>query len=362
MYTVSKYVIKILFKYIFVSSLLIFLLLFLSASYGAIGSLAGYDYTIIEFLIFTTYAALIDINKMIPIIMSLSVMITILILMRNHELLAYMTLGGSIVKLSIPFIVVAIIVSCFMLVMEYTVVPSAKINKEVWRNIVKHIDTTNKTVGFSNTWFIEHNQKISNIGFVSIPDKKIYNIIEYNIENNRINKIIEIETIYKKNNEWIADNITINNIMTNPPQIIKKPYEIIKEGTEVWDKIASLTTTNIKELTPKELYLMIQISKSKGINSAVYEVNLYFKIASALSVIILVLLLFPISINFSRNYSIIKNATVTFAFALIFILAQNVGKSMGDVGVLSPITATFGPLILFLIISIIMIYMRSRAR
>ena len=62
------------------------------------------------------------------------------------------------------------------------------------------------------------------------------------------------------------------------------------------------------------------------------------------------------------NYSIVKNATMTFSIALLFILSTNIGKAMGDSGVLSPFTATFGPLILFLVVSIALISYRSRAR
>lgn len=365
---ISLYIIKLFLKNIFISSLLILMMLFLSAAYGAIGSLAGYDYSMAQFIIFTFYAALLDINKIIPISIALSVMMTILMLMRSNEMLAYITIGGSIIKLSVPFLIIGMIISIIMMIMEYKVVPVAKTNKEVWRGIVKGYKNNNIITGFNDTWFVGHDEVITNIGFVSITDKKVYNVTEYFLDNNSVKYIVNIEVISIKevaeNNEgqWVAENITVNNISKNPPEITHIKERVLREGTSIWDQMVSLSTTNIKELTPKELYTMVQISKSKGINSSAYEISLYYKIASALSVIILVLFLFPISINFSRNFSIVKNATITFSFALIFILSQNIGRALGDKGALSPFTATFGPLILFLILSIILIYSRSRAR
>lgn len=364
MNTIFLYIIKLFLKNIFIASLLIIMMLFLSAAYGAIGSLSGYDYSIIQFMIFTFYAALLDINKVIPISIALSVMMTILMLMRSNEMLAYITIGGSIVKLSIPFLIIGISISMVMIVMEYNVVPVAKTKKEVWRGIVKGYKTNNIVTGFNNAWFAGHDEVITNIGFVSITDKKVYNVTEYFLDNNSVKNIVKIDVIYKKEdkNEWIADNITVSNVSVNPPTITHIASRVLKEGTSIWDQIVSLSTTNIKELTPRELYTMIQISRSKGINSSTYEISLYYKIASALSVIVLVIFLFPISIDFSRNYSIVKNATITFSFALVFIISQTIGKALGDKGALSPITATFGPLILFLILSIFLIYSRSRAR
>ena len=367
MSTISLYVIKLFLKNIFIALLLVIMMLFLSAAYGAVGSLAGYDYTIIQFIIFTFYAALLDINKVIPISIALSVMMTILMLMRSNEMLAYITIGGSIVKLSIPFLVIGILISGVMIVMEYKVVPVAKTKKEVWRGIVKGYKTNNIVTGFNNTWFVGHDKVITNIGFVSITDKKVYNVVEYMLDNNSIRNIVKIGVISKKEDgenkgQWVADSITVHNISTNPPKITHIDSRVLREGTSIWDQMVSLSTTNEKALTPKELYTMIQISKSKGINSSSYEINLYYKLASALSVIVLVLFLFPISIDFSRNYSIVKNATITFSFALVFIISQTIGKALGDKGALSPITATFGPLILFLILSVFLIYSRSRAK
>ena len=331
------YTIKTFLKYLFFVALLILMLLVLSSIWTLSVSLSETEYTSQELVSIAAASSLIDVNKVVPIIAALAVMVTMLILMRSNELLAYMTIGGSVGKLVIPFLLIGIALSAIMLYIEYKVVPEARVYKDSELSRLKSGVTTNSLTGFNNTWFVGSDKVISNIGFVSITDKKVYN-------------------------EWVADNITVSNISKNPPEISYIKSRVLREGTSIWDQMVSLSTTNEKALTPKELYTMIQISKSKGINSSTYEINLYFKIASALSVIVLVIFLFPISINFSRNYSIVKNATITFTFALVFIISQTIGKSLGDKGALSPVTATFGPLILFLIISIFLIYSRSKAR
>ncbi len=356
------YTIKSFIKYLLIVALLIFLLLCLSAVYSTTFSLSEVSYTLQDVLVISTASAIVDVNKVIPIIVAIAVMVTMLMLMRSNELLGYMTIGGSVGRLVIPFFIIGVCISALMMFIEYKVVPESREIKDYEMARVKSGVLNHQVNGFYNTWFINQDNVITNVGFVSISEKEVYNVIEYTISNNKISQIQNIERIYKSGNEWFADNITIHKIGINPPQYTKIDVKNITENAGIWDKLITLSTTNIKALTPKELYVMIKLSQEKGLNSTVYKINLYYKLASAVSVIVLVLLLFPISINFSRNYSIVKNATITFGFALIFILAQNIGKSMGDAGVLSPFNATFGPIILFLFVSIIMIYNRSKAR
>lgn len=367
MNTFFVYTVKTFLRYLFFVSLLILMLLMFSSIWTLSVSLSESEYSLKELVSVAVASSLIDVNKVVPIISALAVMVTMLILMRSNELLAYMTIGGSVAKLVVPFLLIGISLSALMMYIEYSVVPSARIYKDSELNRIKYNSPTNSLTGFNNTWFVGHDEVITNIGFVSITDKKVYNVVEYMLDNNSIRNIVKIGVISKKEDgenkgQWVADSITVHNISTNPPKITHIDSRVLREGTSIWDQMVSLSTTNEKALTPKELYTMIQISKSKGINSSSYEINLYYKLASALSVIVLVLFLFPISIDFSRNYSIVKNATITFSFALVFIISQTIGKALGDKGALSPITATFGPLILFLILSVFLIYSRSRAR
>ena len=356
------YTIKTFIKFLIIVALLIILLLYLSSIYSITYSLSEHSYTLRDILLISSVSSLVDVTKIIPIIVAIAVMITMLILMRSNELLGYMTIGGSVGRLVIPFFLIGICVSILMILIEYNVVPKAREIKDYEMNRLKSGITERNINGFYNTWFSNQNNVITHIGFVSISEKKIYNVDEYIIKDNKITQINNIKVIYKEGNHWFADNITAYSIGENPPKHTLINSKNITAEAGIWNKLITLSTTNIKALTPKELYIMLKISKEKGLNSSVYQLNLYYKISSAVSVIVLVLLLFPISIDFSRNYSIVKNATMTFSIALLFILSTNIGKAMGDSGVLSPFTATFGPLILFLVVSIALISYRSRAR
>ena len=150
------------------------------------------------------------------------------------------------------------------------------------------------------------------------------------------------------------------SILSNPPEIKHIDRNVLNDDS--WDRLISISTSDIRAYTTTELYTLIQLFREKGINTDTLELNLYYKFAYAVSVIVLIILLYPISINFSRNYSIVKNASLTFSISLVFILVQHSSRSLGSSGIIPPIAATFGPIIIFLCIGIFLIYYRSLAK
>ena len=336
-------------------------LLAISSAYSNMTTFSDLDYSAVQFLKSVVYSMLRDLNNIMSIITAVTVMLTVLMLMRSNELLAYLTIGGSIVKLSIPFIIFGILISSLMLFFEFKIIPYSILERSRLIDVIKHSDISEDRIGFQNTWFVGNDNKIINIGLVSIIDKTIYNVKEYVLsDKNRVSEILYIDRIVKEGDNWFAYDTVSKKIDVNPPvikNIDKYPYPSV-----MWERLSNLTTTDTRAFTPNELYTMIKVLKDKGLNTVDMELALYVKITSALSVIILVLFLYPIAINFSRNYSIMKNILVTFSFALFFILFTEVTKAIGKNGFIDPLTITSSPIVIFFIASVLIIYKRSRSK
>lgn len=354
----SIYIFKLFLKNLFIISMFIILLQFLSSAYGNLGSLEGYKYKLIDFVILTSYGVILGINQLIPIIIAVTVLVTIIILMKHNEMLAYITIGGSVLRIAIPFVIIGSIIVVFMIYSEYYIIPKSRANRETMLNDMKNRPKiTNQT--YHNIWFVNKNNIITNIELISYTEKTLYNIQEYILNNsNQLTQINKIEKIKKENNLWTAYNIQTIILNQNPPIINIKDKETVNDDT--WEKLTSIKSADIRGYTPQDLFTLINLYKDKGINSSKLEISLYFKFASAISVIILILILYPMSINFSRNYSIIKNASITFSIFILFILIQHTFLSLGNNEVLPPIIAVFSPIIFFFIIGIIFIYIKNR--
>ena len=357
----SLYLLKLFLKNLAVVSLFVMILLWLSSAYGNLNILDGYDYSAVDFIVVGIYSTILGINPIIPIIISVSIIVTMIILMRSNELLAYMVIGGSLARLSIPLVLIGVVISSFMLFMDYKAVPEVREVRENMLKTMRDMPVSNNASGFYDTWFLDKNQVITHISLVSISEKTIYGVDEYILDKNgRISNINKTEKLVKEDDKWVAYNTQQMSILSNPPEIKHIDRNVLNDDS--WDRLISISTSDIRAYTPTELYTLIQLFREKGINTDTLELNLYYKFAYAVSVIVLIILLYPISINFSINYSIVKNASLTFSISLVFILVQHSSRSLGSSGIIPPIAATFGPIIIFLCIGIFLIYYRSLAK
>lgn len=354
----SIYVMKSFLKTLFLTSLLINLLLYLSAAYGNLSLLNGYEYNILDFIILTSYGIVLGINPLMPIIVAVSIMITMIMIMRNNELLAYMTIGGSIIRLAIPFIAIGCILVVCMIIIEYKFIPTSRETRETLLDKMKN-RPPRTSHGQHSIWFINKNNVITYIGLVSYTDKTIYDIQEFiSDDTGKLISIKKTEKVVKDGENWVAYNIKTTDIKTNPPKTTVTLQDNINDNT--WDRLVSIESSDIRKYNPNELYTLIKLFKEKGVNTNNLEISLYFKYASAISVIVLILVIYPMSINFSRNYSIIKNATVTFSICLVFTLIQHSFLSLGNNGVFSPIVAVGSPIIIFLCVGLYIIYLKNK--
>lgn len=356
----SFYFIKIFIKNLVAIFLFINTIQWLSSAYGNIHELQGREYAVIDLIILTNYGLILGINQIMPMIIAVTIIVTIISLMRSNELLAYMTIGGSLVKLLFPLIFIGITICFLMIFNEYKFVPDTRIVRQNMLETLKGNTVSNELKGFYNTWLLDSNNKLINIGLISITDKIVYDLKEYTIENNKIISIIKTEKLVKENNYWVAYNKEIIDLAVNPPKKVFLDKDIIND--KIWDKFVSIKTRDIRGYTPTELYTLITLYRDKGMKTTELEIALYFKFALSLSVLVLLIVLYPISINFSRNYSIVQNATISLSIAIIFILVQHSFLSLGKSGALSPITAVFVPLIVFVLIGFYIIYYRRKAK
>ena len=211
----SWYLLKLFLKNLTIVSLFVIMLQWLSSAYGNLNILEGYKYSAVDFIVVATYGIVLGINQLVPMIVAVSIIITMIILMRSNELLAYMVIGGSLGRLSIPLILVGIVLSSFMIFMEYKAIPEVRVVRENMLNTMRDMPVSNNASGFYNTWFLDKNQVITHISLVSISEKTIYGIDEYIPDSSgKIASIKKIEKLVKEDDNWVAYNTQNMNILT----------------------------------------------------------------------------------------------------------------------------------------------------
>lgn len=330
-----------------------------SSAMGDSKMLADYNYPFFQFVKLQLCAIVLNLNLVMPITTTVATIIVILLLMRSHELLAYVSLGGTVLSLAIPFISVGIAISAGMMIIEYKVLPPIR---EVREALVVQMrgEKYVKNYGYTDLWLVDGDNKLINIEVVNTAERELNGLSEYFLnQNGQIKNIETVETVKYTNDGWLASGRKIVDISKNPPTAYKIPDGNI--NNKLLEDLFRVTATDIRGLSPTDLATMVKVLESRGINVNKYKNALYSKFANALSVIVLLILTFPIAINFSRNYSLIKNAAITFAMGLTYWLFQAICASLGKT-LLSPFLSNFLPLILFFMISIVIVFRRERAR
>ena len=357
----QRYVLRSFLKYILIVGLFVTLMSLISSIMGESKDLAAYNYSLSDFLLLQLYALALTLNLTMPAITTIAAIVVIIMLMRSNELLAFVTLGGTVKNLAVPLITIGAFIAAGMIIWEYAVIPNVRIEREELRSNMKGRQYS-KSATYTNIWMMDGDKKLVNINFIDMLGGVINGITEYTINDNyEITAIEKIDSAIKKENAWEISGRHITNIIENPPTItVSNQKETIRN--KLWDDLMTVAVVEVRALSPSQLQTLSQIMKEHGMSTSQYDMLLYSKFANAISVIVLLILTFPIAINFSRNYSIIKNAALTLVLGLIFWAFQASCFSLGKTGVLSPFNANFLPIFVFIGISAIIIYIREYRR
>lgn len=354
-----RYVLKLFLKYLIIVQLFVTIMSLFSSSMGDSKMLADYNYGFFQFAKLQLCAIALNFNLVMPITTTVATIIVILLLMRSHELLAYVSLGGTVASLAIPFISVGIAIAAGMISLEYKVIPNVR---ELRENLVREMrgDTQARLSGYFNLWLVDSKDKLVNINVLNTADREIDGLTEYYLDQKgQVERIETVDRVKYENGSWRALGTIIYDMSQNPPKVTK--IDSIYTQSKLIEDLFKVNSSEIRALSPTELATMAKVLQSRGVNVNKYNNALYAKFANALSVIVLLVLTFPIAINFSRNYSLIKNASITFAMGLLYWLFQAVCTSLGKT-VLTPFLSNFLPLILFAALSVVIVYKRERAR
>ncbi len=357
----QRYVLRSFLKYILIVGLFVTLMSLISSTMGESKDLAAYDYSLFDFLKLQIYAIALNLNMTMPATTTIAAVIVIIMLMRSNELLAYVSLGGTILSLAVPFVTVGMFITAGMTLWEYEVIPNVRVAREELRTHMKGMQY-NKSATYTNIWMMDGDRKLVNINFIDMIGGVINGVTEYVINDDyEITRVDKIESAVRKDGGWEISEKHITDITANPPAVtVTPPGEII--SNKLWDDLMKVAVVEVRALSPTQLNTLSKIMEKHGMSTSQYDMLFYSKFANAISVVVLLILTFPIAINFSRNYSVIKNAAVTLILGLTFWVFQASCFSLGKTGILSPFNANFLPIFIFIGISAGIIYVRENRR
>jgi lipopolysaccharide export system permease protein len=357
----SIYTVKIFLKYLFIVQFFVTVVTMVSAAYTYLQESFKAQITLWHIINMEVIKLPATINSSLPISIVAANIITVLLLVRSNELLAYSSVGGRITRFVVPLILISVIAGFGMYCSYALLYAKTRIAYERYRKEVilgERYNPLRESV--SNLWSIDGSTLI-HVDFVDNTQNYISSVSEYRLNSDfMVHSVRNIEKAQFDNEsgKWELLGVFDTDLTQKPPiteytERILSDWQVLKDISDIAEK------RHPKTLSMGEISRLIKLMDARGLSANAYEMILYSRYASSLSTIVLTLLVVPIGITFTRRYSPLRNASISFGLALAFWLTFSAFKSLGDSEVLTPLAANFLPHLIFIAVGCAILYKKE---
>ncbi|CUR53750.1 Lipopolysaccharide export system permease protein LptG [Serratia symbiotica] len=351
----DRYISKIIFYNVIITLLMLISLSSIIKFIDQLRKIGQGTYTTVKAEFFT----LLSIPKDIEIFLPMSVLIGTLIglgqLSTYNELIIMqasgftrMQISKSVVKTAIPFILIIMIIS------EWIVPYSDKIA----HNFRLQQLYNNSLLSIKNKLWIKDKNDFIYIDHINTKNEIFgINIYHFNHLGN-LETIRYANTANFKNKIWILSKVN-NFHLINKKKIINKKKLLDEWKTNLTPEEIILTTLNPNSISIKKIYHYIQYLKHNNQNTKYYQLNLWKKIFSPFSIIVMMLM--ALSCVFGPLQSISINIRILIGI-ILGLLCYSLNKIFGQLGLiynLPPLLNVILPNIIFFVFSIYMLLKKT---
>ncbi|WP_297445850.1 LptF/LptG family permease [Desulfurobacterium sp.] len=285
--------------------------------------------------------------RMLPVAVLVSVMVTVADFSSTNELLVIKSLGISLYRFSLPFIIFSFIVSVFAFSVEEVAVPAAaKVEKQLLISSGKR-----KPLIIGAQIWSKLDDKFISIEKLNFADGegKHFSMIKLNSDFKPVGRTDALSIKYLGNNEWMLKNVYVRDFSKN----LFHYFEELKVNLKISLKGLKVYSADPEKMELFSLIRMIRHLKALGYNITTYEVELYNKIALPLVSIVATLIGIPLGAFNPRNQ---KGYTAAVAIGITVLMWITISffNSLGKSGVLPPLYASFAPEAIFFSLGLIL--------
>ena len=353
------YFLKLFLKQIFIIQSVVLILYIFFSMIGNVDLASKYNASWIDILKWELIKLPEMIYDTMPITVVAATLFVIITLIKQNELIAYVSLGGRIFHIAIPFLVVGIILAVILFMLSEKINPKIETQREKFKQeVIKKKKFVQKRKLF-DLWIRDKEKVFMNIEVIDPLTKTVKGITEYFLDDEyKISKIIEAETGVYNNDKWKFTNVKIFK-MSPYPKLEKQAKEIIAEHGTL-KSLMNISTENRKFLNSKDMKKLIRLYREKGLNADRYLLYYYKNFSHPLSIIVLILTVLPMSVTLSRHQSYILIASKSLTAGFTYWILNASLFSVSKTGLISPFTANFLPHIILLTFAIFYIFKRER--
>ncbi len=289
------------------------------------------------------------IADVIPLSFLLATLFTVGKLSRNNEVIACMSAGVSVFKLTLPLLFLAAIASVILFYLNGTLIPKASRVARVIQNEKIENKPPGLTLIQDRIWLKFNPRTLLSIQLVEPEKERMSGVHLYYLGRDfSFEEEIEARSLKYENGKWILYSGVHKNFRSSDGTIRMKTFDqqpILLNQTA--DEILQDAVEPI-EMTDERLQTYVDRLTEDGFNANRYRTDLEGKRAFPFANFIMVLLGIPFATQHRRGAGIIRGTTICLLTGLAYWVVFSIVISLGHTMILTPWLAGWGTNLLFL--------------
>lgn len=295
----------------------------------------------------------------LPITAVAATLLVIITLIKQNELIAFVSVGGKIRNLMIPFLSVGILLSGFLFFLSENINPKIELSREKYKTEVIKKDKFMARDKFFDLWIKGGDKVFINVDFIDPIANSFKGLTEYYLDDEyQVYKLKVVEEGSLREGKWDFINERVYEMNPIPKMTSYKPNVYKSHGT--LSGLVNLPGDNHKYLNAKDFSKIIDLYEDKGLNVDRYLLYYYKMFAHPLSILVLILVVLPMSITLSRHHSYILIASRSLAAGFAYWIMNASFFSLSKTGIIGPFVANFLPHLLLSAMAIFFIIKREK--
>lgn len=322
--------------------------------------MAKHNISFISLLIFEAIELPSAIYESMPMALAITTMATIIMMIRSNELLAYVSLGGRLRDLLFPMLGIGVVVFAVLMFMADRINPWVENTRKKYETEQFDRQPYVTKGKLTDVWMKDGEEGFVHMELVDPINREFFDVTFYRMDDSfEIDRVTSIKDARPRGDKWELTDIKVYDIKPRPELIHVFDNNTVE--SRLFSDLADLPVNKPKFLSLGELSKIIKVLKKQKLNAAAYELMVFKSYGHAVSAVIIMFLVFPVCVNFSRHSSYILSAVNALALAVAYWLSVSSFQSLGKTGVMSPLTVSIIPNVLFLAVAIFLVYRRETA-
>lgn len=307
-------------------------------------------------------------QKMIPVSCLLGTILCLSSLNKSNELIALFAAGYSLLRVSMPILVLVTLLSALSFVLSDRIIPSLNRQKNyIYYHDIKKNPSMFSIVKTNRIWYRSKNE-IFNIKTLNVEGTKAQGLTLYTFDNNwNLQRMITADEVdlkigaqaavsgdvaseedstaveSREQYQWALKDGTVTVFFkdSNFPMTSSFKNKTIVMSEEAQDLQSSGQTSEM--LTQKELSKFIEKNKEAGLDTIRYEVDYQAKIAFAFAGLVMTMLGIPFSVSRGRSGGVMLQIGICIGLVFLYWIFYNSSITLGNHGHLPPVMAAWIP-------------------